>query len=83
MKLKDVFVKADQATGKYVLTTREANDGFALTSDLLSSLSQENLPNAIELLSKLTVNGKLGVETLNKMFELVDIYSRNAISKVA
>ncbi|MGL4211259.1 MAG: phage tail tape measure protein, partial [Cetobacterium somerae] len=42
--------------------------GSLLNADRLSELAQKNLPKAIELLSKLQLEGKLGITTLQKMF---------------
>ena len=69
MKLKNVFVEINRETGKYTLTNSGMNGGIALTSDMLTKLSAEDLPQALDMLSKLYIQGNLSSATLLKMFE--------------
>ena len=82
MDLYNINVKMDAQNKKLSISQEKSAGSFKLTSDYLSSLAQEDLPSAIELLSKLQVGGYLGVQTMNKLFN-VDIHSRNIMSKVA
>jgi hypothetical protein len=82
MDLYNVYAKLDEATGRVTTSQEKSNGAFKVTSEYLSSLAQEDLPKAIELLSSLQVNGYLGVQTMNKLFN-VDTHSRNTMSKVA
>lgn len=49
---------------------RASTGVFKINSDYLSKLSKEDLPQATEMLSKLTVQQKISQETLNKMFTI-------------
>ena len=70
MDLYNVWVKMDEQTGKMVVSQGKLDGGFKMTSDFLSSLAQEDLPKAIELLSSLETKGFLGISTMNKLFTL-------------
>ena len=82
MELYDMWAKMNTESGKLEVSQGKVAGGFKITSDYLSSLAQEDLPSAIEMLSKLEVSGALSVQTMNKLFN-VDIHSRNIMSKVA
>jgi len=61
------------------------HEGEKVTATYLSTLAQEDLPKAVELLSKLYTNGQLSIQTLTKMFtsKLFALHRRNSMSKVA
>ena len=46
------------------------SDYVKINADFLSKLSQRDLPLAVDMLSKLTVNGQISQQTLNKIFTL-------------
>lgn len=45
-------------------------EGSKVNADYLSKLAQEDLPLAVELLSKLTVSGQISQKTLTKMLTI-------------
>ena len=50
-------------------------DGQIVTSDYLSTLAQQDLPKAVELLSELYTKGQLSIQTLTKMFTSINVCS--------
>lgn len=48
-------------------TMNKTGEGMKITSDYLTSLAEQDLPTAIELLSKLYKSGEITTATLKKM----------------
>jgi hypothetical protein len=63
-------------------TINKTGQGMEITADYLSSLSEEDLPKAIELLSKLYKSGEVTTSTLKKINNIV-LHSGDTMSKVA
>lgn len=61
------------------------HEGNKVTADYLSTLSQQDLPKAVELLSQLYKTGQLSTAVITKMLtsKMFALHGSNSMSKVA